>query len=67
MLKENEEIVIWGKPAGSNDPLDERVLSTQCKTVVDIEKIKEIASKDGWHSFRVVKMDMTKKPDFLGQ
>lgn len=64
MNKSNCEIVVWGLPAGSTDPIDEQILSTRCKTIEDIERIKQLAIADGWHSIRVVYMDMTKKPDF---
>lgn len=64
-MAEQQEIVLWGLPKGETDRLHERVLSTQCKTKTDLDAIKTRASKDGWHSFRTSKLDLTKKPDFV--
>lgn len=58
------ELTVWAKPAGQTDALHEQIMSTQCKTLADVERIKKIAGKDGWHSFRVVKLDLNAKPDF---
>jgi hypothetical protein len=57
------EIHIWGLPKGETDRLYEQVLSTQCKTADEIERIKSRASQDGWHGFRVVNWDGS-PPDF---
>jgi hypothetical protein len=58
------EYVLWGMPKGSTDRLDEKVLYTQAKTEADIERIKALASADGWHSFRVQILDLDVLPDF---
>jgi hypothetical protein len=58
------EYVLWGTPKGSNDPIDEKVLYTQGKTEADIERVKGLAAKEGWHSFRVQVLDLGAKPDF---
>lgn len=63
-MAEQHELVLWGLPKGQNDRLHEKVLSTQCKTQADIDKIKTKAAKDGWHGFRVSHLDLSKKPDF---
>ena len=60
------ELVLWGIPQGSNDAIDEKILFTKARSQADIERIKAIASKDGWHSFRVQILDSEAKPDFLG-
>jgi hypothetical protein len=65
-MAEDQELVLWGLPKGKTDRLHEVVLSTQCKTKADIEKIKVRASQDGWHGFRVSHLDLSKRPDFLG-
>lgn len=60
------EYVLWGIPKGSTDPIDEKVLFTQAKTPLDIERVKRKASADGWHSFRVQILDLDVPPDFSG-
>lgn len=59
-----KELVLWGIPQGSNDAIDEKVLFTKARTENDIERIKALASRDGWHSFRVQVLDLEEKPDF---
>lgn len=61
---ENIEYVLWGLPKGSTDPIDEKVLYTQGKTIVDIQRIEKLAAADGWHSFRVQELDLNVVPDF---
>lgn len=65
-MAEDHELVLWGLPKGKTDRLHEVVLSTQCKTSADVEKIKARATQDGWHGFRISHLDLSKKPDFLG-
>lgn len=60
----NLEYILWGTPKGSNDPIDEKVLYTQGKSIEDIQKIERLASADGWHSFRVQELDLDVAPDF---
>lgn len=59
------ELIIWGLPEGETDRLQEQVLSSHCKTARDIEKVKRAASADGWHSFRIVRLDLSAPPDFV--
>ena len=59
------ELVLWGLPKGETDRLYEVVLSTQCKTMVEVEKIKSLAKKDGWHGFRIQKLNLDIAPDFV--
>jgi hypothetical protein len=59
------ELVLWGLPKGEADRLYEVVLSTQCKTVAEVEKIKSLAKKDGWHGFRIQKLNLDIVPDFI--
>jgi len=56
--------VLWALPKGKKDPIYERILLSSA-TKADIAKIKKLATKDGWHSFRVMPLD-GKKPDFVG-
>ena len=59
------ELVLWGRPKGKKDALHEQVLlAGPNATPANVEKVKVLAAKDGWHSFRVVKMNMSEKPDF---
>jgi len=60
-----KEIIVWGLPAGEQDPLKEAILSTQCHNQTDVERIRRVASADGWHSFRCQIIDGS-KPDFVG-
>jgi hypothetical protein len=66
MTGKRTEYILWGLPKGSNDRIDEKVLYTQGKTAADIERIKTIAAKDGWHSFRVQTLYLDEMPDFKG-
>jgi hypothetical protein len=58
------EYVLWGLPKGSNDALDQQILATRLPNPKAAEKIKAIAAKDGWHSFRIQKLDLSTPPDF---
>lgn len=55
-----KEYVLWGLPKGQTDRLHEKVLSTKAKTPAQMEEIKRRAAKDGWHSFRVQILDLSK-------
>lgn len=63
-MASNIEYVLWGLPRGSTDAIDEKVLATDTKLGARFDKIKELAAKDGWHSFRVQKLDLSIPPDF---
>ena len=58
------ETVIWALPAGETDRLYEQVMSTNTRNATDIAKVIAAAGKDGWHSFRVTKLDLSQSPDF---
>jgi hypothetical protein len=58
------EYVLWGLPKDSNDTLDQQILATRLPNPKAAEKIKAIAAKDGWHSFRIQKLDLSTPPDF---
>lgn len=55
-----KEYVLWGLPKGETDRLHEEVLSTKAKTPAQMDEIKRRAAKDGWHSFRVQILDLSK-------
>lgn len=57
--KEECELILWGLPKGETDPIHQKVLYTKAKNMKQIDSIKEIAAKDGWHSFKVQKLDPT--------
>ena len=57
------ELVLWALPRGQTDALHEVILSTQCRTDSDVDRIKALATADGFHSFRVQVIDGT-VPDF---
>lgn len=59
-----KEILIYALPKGETERYMESLLSTQCKTPEEIEKMKRRAAADGWHSFRVTTWDGS-PPDFL--
>lgn len=53
-----KEYVLWGIPKGETDALHAQVLYTQGKTPADVERVKRLAAREGWHSFRVQVLDM---------
>lgn len=57
------EIWLWGLPKGETESYKEALLASNCKNEADVEKVKEVAAKDGWHSFRVSTWDGS-PPDF---
>jgi hypothetical protein len=54
------EMILWARPAGQTDALYEQPIYTQGRTMEDIERVKKLASKEGWHTFRVQKLDLSK-------
>ena len=58
------QIVVYAIPAGETERYCEQIMSSHCKTLADIDRVKAAASRDGWHSFRAVSIDLTRAPDF---
>ena len=58
-----KEWILWALPRGEDRPWMEELLLTHA-TRSQIEKVKKLAAKDGWHHFRVDVIDLTKPPDF---
>lgn len=58
-----KETVLYGLPKGATERYDEVLLLTN-GTPERIAKVKELATKDGFHSFRVAVIDLSKPPDF---
>jgi hypothetical protein len=62
-MASEKEYVLWGLPKGSNDHLDAVVLLSCGRSPEDVEKVKKLASKEGWHTFRVQVIDLSKPFD----
>lgn len=60
---EGVELLLYGIAKGDTERWQEQLLYSKAKTQSDIEKIKTIAAKDGFHSFRVTTYDGS-APDF---
>lgn len=58
-----KEILVYALPKGETERWTESLLSTQCRSKVEIEALKKRAAADGWHSFRVTTWDGS-PPDF---
>ena len=48
-----QETLIYALSSGDNQPWQEQLISSRCKTDADVKKVIAAASADGWHSFRV--------------
>lgn len=54
-MKTETELTLWGLPSGKTDRLFEKVL-TSTTDAARVAKVRELATRDGWHSFRVTKL-----------
>ena len=50
-------ILVYGLAKGETESYTEVLLAETCKTEAEIEAVKNAASKDGFHSFRVSSWD----------
>ena len=57
------ETVLYGLPKGSTERYEEVLLLTNA-TPERIAKVKVLAARDGFHSFRTATMDLTTPPNF---
>jgi hypothetical protein len=57
------ETILYGLPKGSTERYDEVLLLTNA-TPEKIAKVKVLAARDGFHSFRVAHVDLSIAPDF---
>lgn len=57
------EMVMYGLPKGATERWEEELLLTEANEA-KIEKVKVLAAKDGFHSFRVAKIDLSVAPSF---
>jgi hypothetical protein len=58
-----KETVLYGLPKGATERYEEVLLLTNATPEL-IEKVKTLATKDGFHSFRVAEIDLSVPPDF---
>ena len=66
MISQQIEYVMWGLPKHSTERYDEVLLLSNASDWKRVERCKELASKDGFHSFRIAAIDLSKAPDFTG-
>jgi hypothetical protein len=59
----NRETLLYGIPKGATERYEEVLLLTNA-TPEKIERVKELATRDGFHSFRVAQIDLSTPPDF---
>ena len=57
------ETILYGLPKNATERYEEVLLLTNA-TPEKIEKVKVLAAKDGFHSFRVAVVDLSAPPDF---
>lgn len=57
------ELILYGIPKGETERYKEVLLHTKA-TAASIARVKRLAAADGFHSFRVAKIDLTVVPDF---
>jgi len=66
-IAQEERYVLWGVPKGETDRYNEKILLSN-HTLAQCERVKKIAEADGFHDFRISKID--NKPlsssDFTG-
>lgn len=58
-----KETLLYGLPKDATERYQEVLLLTNA-TAGLIEKVKAMAAKDGFHSFRVAEIDLAVAPDF---
>lgn len=58
-----KETVLYGLPCGATERYEEVLLLTNA-TPEKIERVKTLATREGFHSFRVAEIDLSTPPDF---
>lgn len=58
-----KETILYGIPKGETERYMEVLLLTNA-TPEKIERVKALAARDGFHSFRVAVIDLSTPPDF---
>lgn len=61
MANTEKRYVLWGIPPGESGAINERVLLTNA-TLDKISRIRPLAEKKGFHSFRILEEPDTSKP-----
>ena len=59
------ETLLYGLPKGATERYEEHLLLTNA-TPERIERVKVLAARDGFHSFRVAEIELGEVPDFGG-
>jgi len=62
-LTEAKEYILWAIPKGETDALHAQPIYTQGKSMADVERVKGLAAKEGWHSFKVQTLDISEPFD----
>ena len=57
------ETVLYGLPEHATEQYEEILLLSNA-TPEQIERVKVLATRDGFHSFRVARIDLSMPPDF---
>jgi hypothetical protein len=57
------ETVLYGLPKDATERYQEQLLLTNATPEL-IERVKVLAARDGFHSFRVATIDLSVAPDF---
>jgi hypothetical protein len=57
-MKMAKETLLYGLPKGATERYEEVLLLTNA-TAEKIEKVKALAARDGFHSFRVAEIDLS--------
>ena len=58
-----KETIVYGIPKGSTERYDEVLLLTNA-TPAKLKQVKALAARDGFHSFRVVTVDLSTPYNF---
>jgi hypothetical protein len=58
-----KETLLYGIPKGATERYEEVLLLTNA-TQEKIERVKDLATRDGFHSFRVAQIDLSTPPNF---
>ena len=59
-----KQILIYGLPHGETRDYMEQLLATNCRNASDVDRVKTVATAEGWHSIRVTTWDGS-APNFV--
>ena len=60
----SKQLLLYGLKKDDCQRYMETLLSDKCRNDSEIEKIKQLASIDGYHRFRVAAYDLSEPPKF---